>query len=1217
MIKKYWILLIAVFVFQAAQASWRPDEKLVQVMVASQAEVQQILQEKFNVDELKQDKVSIYVVPAELERLKAMGYTPEVLIDNLEAWSAAFRANPEFATYHDYYNTLTLVDSLLLAYPNLIEKHIYGYTPQNKELYAVKISDNVSVDEPEPEISFDGCHHGDEIMGSEVIIRLMRDLCNQYGSDPQITGLVNSREVWIYPFINPDGRQVPSRYNSAGVDVNRDWGYMWDGEGGSTGPFSQPESQIARNWINENQFVISQTNHGGTESISYPWSYRPASCPDDAPIDFLAAGYSATSGYANLDYFQGYNGMYPINGSAKDAFYGVMGSVGWTTEVSYDKQPPASQINTYYGYNKPAMLYLIDMAGKGIKGMAMDAVSGAGVPAMVWASSGSNDFWPVYADPVVGDFHKFLLPGTYNLTFTANGYQPATVNNVVVVDTGATAVNVQLQPQVGSYAYRVVYCRIPGNNNSDEGNTPAALGAPDNVNYSIGRNGYVVLDMGESISDFPGNDLRVVEGDASAEGYTVKVSQQWTGPWQTVGIGNGTQDFDISSTGLSEFRYVRIEDDGDGSSVAADAGFDLDAVEGRLIPDNGPFVLATGYQINDSLSNNNGVLEAGETVAMGLNLQNLGVDPAQNVAVTISSNSSYITILSDSAWFGSLSSGGTGIVGSFTLAIDAATPNNSHLNLQVEITCDGGYIWSHPLDLFVRQGARIASNYNDINFPETFLNFPADIPLRITNNGSDSLLIHQFGTGTAAFWVTETSLAVAPGSHQEIMVHFLPIDTLLYLDTLQIASNDPVHLVYEIPLSGRGILAPDIQAALDSIAVQVQPTDSQVVNLGIENTGPGELIFTVQIGNYQPGGTAIEGAGGSDSFGHIWIDSDESNGPQYNWIELSTGLGTEIPLSGLNSTSNIIPLGFDVPFYNEAFSSLRVCNNGWISFTTNSVSYNNTALPSNLAPRAMIAPLWDNLYLQPDSKVFYLQEANRFIVQWEKLATATGFGPYTFELIIFDTGNLMLQYKTLTGLENSYTVGMQDGSASDGFHIAFNEPYLHEQMAIMINRRSWVSINPLGATLQPGAQTNLQVIFKTEDFPLSDFWASVEINSNDPDESQLVIPIHMVVDTVSSGIAGKEMLPAEYRLAQNYPNPFNPETVLEYQIPQAGEVRLEIYNVQGQRVRTLVNGWRAAGQYEVKWDGKGEQGLSAASGLYFYRLQAGEFISVKRMLLLK
>ncbi|MDZ7262428.1 MAG: malectin domain-containing carbohydrate-binding protein, partial [candidate division KSB1 bacterium] len=96
-----------------------------------------------------------------------------------------------------------------------------------------------------------------------------------------------------------------------------------------------------------------------------------------------------------------------------------------------------------------------------------------------------------------------------------------------------------------------------------------------------------------------------------------------------------------------------------------------------------------------------------------------------------------------------------------------------------------------------------------------------------------------------------------------------------------------------------------------------------------------------------------------------------------------------------------------------------------------------------------------------------------------------------------------------------------------------------------------------------------------------------------------------------------QALPTRYTLSQNYPNPFNPETVIQYSLPKAGMTRLFIYNALGQRIRMLVEAPQPAGIYQVVWDGRDENGQWVASGLYFYKLSSGDFVEVKKMLLLK
>ena len=93
--------------------------------------------------------------------------------------------------------------------------------------------------------------------------------------------------------------------------------------------------------------------------------------------------------------------------------------------------------------------------------------------------------------------------------------------------------------------------------------------------------------------------------------------------------------------------------------------------------------------------------------------------------------------------------------------------------------------------------------------------------------------------------------------------------------------------------------------------------------------------------------------------------------------------------------------------------------------------------------------------------------------------------------------------------------------------------------------------------------------------------------------------------------------PSEFSLSQNYPNPFNPSTNIEFGLSKAAHVKLDIFNIVGQKVRTLVDEEMKAGKYVVDWDGKDEQGNSVSSGIYFYRMKAEDFSDMKKMLLVK
>jgi flagellar hook assembly protein FlgD len=120
----------------------------------------------------------------------------------------------------------------------------------------------------------------------------------------------------------------------------------------------------------------------------------------------------------------------------------------------------------------------------------------------------------------------------------------------------------------------------------------------------------------------------------------------------------------------------------------------------------------------------------------------------------------------------------------------------------------------------------------------------------------------------------------------------------------------------------------------------------------------------------------------------------------------------------------------------------------------------------------------------------------------------------------------------------------------------------------------------------------------------------------------LVSGVNNGVSMVSSKqVDARNMLPSTWVLYQNYPNPFNPSTTIEFDVPEVTgkipRVAVQIFNILGQKVRTIERGIHDVGRYSVKWDGMSEDGVRVASGVYFYRLLAGDYTSTKKMVMMK
>jgi hypothetical protein len=580
-VKSLLISLTLLILVNAAwsQKGWRDHEMEVKVKLGSLSEGQRLYDLHLNGDIHASSGYAImYVVPAELKLLQGTGLPVSVLKDDLNNYYQDFWSGSA-NQYHTYDQIIALMDSLATAYPGICHKTLFGLTPQGRQLACLKISDSAVMDENEPEVLLDAGIHGDEIGGPENLVLFARALCTGYDHDPEITSLVNNREITIYPMVNPDGRANMSRYNSNFVDCNRDWGYMWNGEGNSPEAFSQVETRTLRDLIYNHRFIIHVTYHSGEEVVLYPWCYRAAHAPDYTALVQLSSIYSTSSGYPNLQYRQSY-ADYPTNGETIDYSYGTDGTDALTMEISNNKQPPASQIQYYYQANVPSMTAMITNAGYGIEGTVTDSITGAPVEAVIFV----NNFFPVYAGKTSGYWNKYLLPGTFSIKVVANGFQDKTINNVVVGSQSSTVLDVQLHPGPGHYAMKVAAVAIPGNNPMDEANTPGVIGRRDSLFYSTGKNGWIIVDMQDPVVNNPGADFKVYDGDSIPERFTCQASENINGPWISLGTGMGTSSFDLDAAGMAMARFIKIHDAGDGQQNVSDAGFDLDAIESMVPP---------------------------------------------------------------------------------------------------------------------------------------------------------------------------------------------------------------------------------------------------------------------------------------------------------------------------------------------------------------------------------------------------------------------------------------------------------------------------------------------------------------------------------------------------------------------------------------------------------------------------------------------------------
>ncbi len=296
--------------------------------------------------------------------------------------------------YHSYKELEADLQALERSFPGLAKVYTLGTSLEGRNIYALKISDYVSLDEDEPEVLFLGCHHAREWISVEVPYLLAKYLLENSAADPAVRRLVNESEIWIVPLVNPDGLEYTIHYyrywrknrrlnsdGTYGIDINRNYGYAWgiDNSGSSPlpgseiyrgpAPFSEPETRAIRDLFLQKSFRAMISYHSYSQVILYPWGYTTAPTDKDRVLDEIAAGMAALMQPANgrfYEYGQAAASLYLTNGDTTDWTFGIAGIPSYTIEL-----PPVDQLGggffnaeqdilPIFRENLPAALYLID-----------------------------------------------------------------------------------------------------------------------------------------------------------------------------------------------------------------------------------------------------------------------------------------------------------------------------------------------------------------------------------------------------------------------------------------------------------------------------------------------------------------------------------------------------------------------------------------------------------------------------------------------------------------------------------------------------------------------------------------------------------------------------------------------------------------------------------------------------------------------------------------
>ena len=580
-----------------------------------------------------------------------------------------------------------------------------------------------------------------------------------------------------------------------------------------------------------------------------------------------------------------------------------------------------------------------------------------------------------------------------------------------------------------------------------------------------------------------------------------------------------------------------------------------------------PELSNVGVSVNDA----DGQLDPGETADISIYIENSGGASVNGAYAIFTSNDQYLTINSNQFDIGNIEGGATvaatfnvtasadtpiGHVVPFTLNLEAAGEYGVTLNgsLTVGLTFEdfesgnflampwqfsGNADWQISTDAYAGDFSAKSGTISDNSTSEMYLsaNVTASDVIsfyyKVSSEDSyDYLRFYIDGTEMSAWagevnW-TQATYNVSSGEHTFRWI---------YEKDGSVSNGSDCAWIDEIIFPPIGAPAyPDISVDVSEISANVEAGQQAEENFGIANNGDGELQFSIfasvdsKTKNWdnflklskdevdpRPSVAPNRGSGGPDGFGYFWIDSDEAGGPGYNWVEINA-TGTDVG-TGDDSNWGSFDLGFVFNYYGNEYSSVRVCTNGWLSFTSSATNYSNDPIPTSEQPNALLAPFWDDLNPNDGGTIYYKQDGNRFIVEFDGVPHYGGGGNETFQVIINADGTILYQYK-IVGDGTGCTVGIENDAGTDGLQVAYNASYLHNDLAILFYSdytAPWMSVSPMSGIVAPGGSETINVSFDATELADGVFTGSITIYSNDPETSNILLPV-----TLEVGPAGPE-----------------------------------------------------------------------------------------------
>ena len=371
-----------------------------------------------------------------------------------------------FQRYPTYEHYLAMMSGYARDYPEICLLDTFGTTPGGRQLLALKISDRAAENETQARFLYTATMHGDELLGYPLLLRLADTLLRGYGTDLEISALVNDIEIWINPLANPDASFMAGnhslvdaqRFTPGRTDLNRDFPAPAAGDKNDTTGRAL-ETRYMMEFMNRELFSMSANIHGGEEVVNYPWDYDSSiRHVDDVWFRFVSGEYADEAMAVDPTYMFGWpeggitNGAqwYITNGNRQDYATYYLGGREVTLELSNDKMLLSKELERYWKINYRSLLNYMQQCRYGIRGRVVDSASRRPLEALVEVLDHDKAWTTIHSRKEKGDFYRLIAEGSYDLVVSSAGYISDTLHNVQVYNYQATLLEVELSSQNSS-----------------------------------------------------------------------------------------------------------------------------------------------------------------------------------------------------------------------------------------------------------------------------------------------------------------------------------------------------------------------------------------------------------------------------------------------------------------------------------------------------------------------------------------------------------------------------------------------------------------------------------------------------------------------------------------------------------------------------------------------------------------------------------------------